>query len=44
MLMWQWVEVTGNTSFDLAFNVVSIFALAGWSIGLMISMIRRLFR
>ena len=44
MIEWVFIDITGNEVFDLYFNIVSFFAVSGWSIALVISMIRRLFR
>lgn len=44
MIIWQFIEITGNTVFDLFFNVMAFFSLAGWSISLIIGLIKRVIR
>ncbi len=38
------LSITGNEIFDFYFAVPSIFAVGGWSVGIIIGLIRRVIR
>lgn len=40
----DWWSVTGNTVFDFYFGLVSFFAFSGWTVGIIISTIKRVIR
>ena len=44
MITYNYMELTGVTSFDFFFSVVAFFALSGWAIGIIFKTVYMAFR